>query len=85
MNEAPNYQNALTDPLVFTTAAAHKVRELITEENNPNLKLRVYISGGGCSGRADYSSLDGLRVRREEAGRVHRDRYNRTARRLRSL
>jgi len=50
MTEAPNYQNALTDPLVFTTAAAHKVRELIAEENNPNLKLRVYISGGGCSG-----------------------------------
>jgi len=50
MNEAPNYQNALTDPLVFTTAAARKVRELISEENNPNLKLRVYISGGGCSG-----------------------------------
>jgi len=50
MTETPNYQNALSDPLVFTTAAAHKVRELIAEENNPNLKLRVYISGGGCSG-----------------------------------
>lgn len=36
--------------LVFTDAAAHKVRELIEEEANPNLKLRVYISGGGCSG-----------------------------------
>ena len=34
----------------FTDAAAHKVRELIAEENNPGLKLRVYISGGGCSG-----------------------------------
>jgi iron-sulfur cluster insertion protein len=50
MTETPNYQNALDDPLVFTTAAARKVRELIVEENNPNLKLRVYISGGGCSG-----------------------------------
>jgi iron-sulfur cluster insertion protein len=50
MNETPNYQNALAEPLVFTAAAAHKVRELISEENNPNLKLRVYISGGGCSG-----------------------------------
>jgi iron-sulfur cluster insertion protein len=50
MTETPNYQNALAEPLVFTTAAAHKVRELIAEENNPNLKLRVYISGGGCSG-----------------------------------
>jgi iron-sulfur cluster insertion protein len=36
--------------VVFTDAAAHKVGELITEENNPNLKLRVFISGGGCSG-----------------------------------
>ncbi|MEM7283430.1 MAG: iron-sulfur cluster insertion protein ErpA [Pseudomonadota bacterium] len=36
--------------LVFTDSAALKVRELIQEEDNPNLKLRVYISGGGCSG-----------------------------------
>ncbi len=50
MDPTPNYQNALEQPLLFTDAAAHKVRELITEENNPNLKLRVYISGGGCSG-----------------------------------
>jgi len=46
----PNYQTALEQPLVFTDAAALKVRELIAEENNPELKLRVYISGGGCSG-----------------------------------
>jgi iron-sulfur cluster insertion protein len=50
MNTTPDYQTALDNPLVFTDAAARKVRELITEENNPNLKLRVYISGGGCSG-----------------------------------
>ncbi len=37
-------------PLVFTQAAAAKVRELILEEANPALKLRVYITGGGCSG-----------------------------------
>jgi len=36
--------------VVFTDAAASKVSELISEEDNPNLKLRVYISGGGCSG-----------------------------------
>ena len=36
--------------IVFTDAAATKVSELIAEENNPNLKLRVFISGGGCSG-----------------------------------
>ena len=34
----------------FTDAAARKVLELILEERNPELKLRVYISGGGCSG-----------------------------------
>ena len=37
-------------PLVFTDAAADKVSELILDEDNPNLKLRVFISGGGCSG-----------------------------------
>lgn len=41
--EAPEF-------LVFTDAAAAKVRELIEEEGNPELKLRVFVSGGGCSG-----------------------------------
>ncbi|GAB4190436.1 MAG: iron-sulfur cluster insertion protein ErpA [Wenzhouxiangellaceae bacterium] len=36
--------------VVLTEAAARKVMELILEEQNPTLKLRVYISGGGCSG-----------------------------------
>jgi len=36
--------------LVFTDSAASKVSQLIAEEANPNLKLRVFISGGGCSG-----------------------------------
>lgn len=36
--------------LVFTDAAAGKVGELIREEGNANLKLRVFVSGGGCSG-----------------------------------
>ena len=46
----PTYLDAPEVPLVFTDAAAGKVRELIAEEGNPELKLRVYISGGGCSG-----------------------------------
>ncbi|QDE41499.1 iron-sulfur cluster insertion protein ErpA [Luteibacter pinisoli] len=46
---APDYRSAGT-PVVFTEAAARKVHELIEEEGNPGLKLRVYISGGGCSG-----------------------------------
>ena len=37
-------------PLVFTSAAAGKVAELIEEEGNPELMLRIYIQGGGCSG-----------------------------------
>jgi iron-sulfur cluster insertion protein len=36
--------------LVFTDSAAAKVAGLIAQEGNPNLKLRVFISGGGCSG-----------------------------------
>jgi iron-sulfur cluster insertion protein len=36
--------------LVFTDSAARKVGELIQEEGNPNLRLRVFVSGGGCSG-----------------------------------
>ena len=46
--------NAVTEtvpvPLVFTEAAAAKVKSLIDEEGNPNLKLRVFVQGGGCSG-----------------------------------
>jgi iron-sulfur cluster insertion protein len=37
-------------PLNFTDSAADKVRQLIQDEGNDNLKLRVFISGGGCSG-----------------------------------
>ncbi|QIM66139.1 iron-sulfur cluster insertion protein ErpA [Mannheimia granulomatis] len=37
-------------PLTFTDSAARKVKSLIEGEDNPNLRLRVYITGGGCSG-----------------------------------
>ena len=40
----------IESPLVFTDAAANKVREMIADEGNDALKLRVYVSGGGCSG-----------------------------------
>jgi iron-sulfur cluster insertion protein len=36
--------------LVFTEGAAMKVKKLIEDEKNPNLNLRVFITGGGCSG-----------------------------------
>lgn len=41
---------AAPPPLVFTDAAASKVSELIQEESNPDLMLRVFVAGGGCSG-----------------------------------
>ncbi len=34
----------------FSDAAAARVKQLVEEENNPDLKLRVYVNGGGCSG-----------------------------------
>jgi len=36
--------------IIFSDNAAKKVSDLIKEEKNNNLKLRVYITGGGCSG-----------------------------------
>jgi iron-sulfur cluster insertion protein len=46
---SPSYQD-LEQPLDFTAAAAKMVAALIEEEGTPALMLRVYISGGGCSG-----------------------------------
>ncbi|MEY2706915.1 MAG: hypothetical protein RLZZ619_840 [Pseudomonadota bacterium] len=37
-------------PLIFTDSAVAKVADLIAEEGNPDLKLRVFVQGGGCSG-----------------------------------
>ena len=48
VDAAPSSQMPV--PLVFTDAAAGKVKQLIQEEKNDNLKLRVFVSGGGCSG-----------------------------------
>ena len=40
----------IQDPMMFTDSAANKVKMLMEEEGNPDLKLRVFVSGGGCSG-----------------------------------
>ncbi|MDQ5897940.1 MAG: iron-sulfur cluster insertion protein, partial [Pseudomonadota bacterium] len=40
----------LPAPIVFTDSAAAKVADLVAEEGNPDLKLRVFVQGGGCSG-----------------------------------
>ena len=46
MNDVAEMKAALD----FTDSAASKVSELVKEEGNPALKLRIYVSGGGCSG-----------------------------------
>ena len=43
-------QTEMPATLDFTDSAAAKVKSLIEEEGNPALKLRIYVSGGGCSG-----------------------------------
>lgn len=43
-------EEAIPGPLVFSEAAANKVKELIEDEGNNALMLRVFVSGGGCSG-----------------------------------
>ena len=58
-------------PLVFTDAAATKVGQLIAQEGNPALKLRVYIQGGGCSGFQYGFDLD--RTRGDDDIVVQRD------------
>jgi len=45
-----SFSEEMPVPLVFTDSAAGKVAELVAEEGNPELKLRVFVQGGGCSG-----------------------------------
>jgi iron-sulfur cluster insertion protein len=70
MQAAPTYQQ-LAQPLTFTQAAATKVRELIREEGNDALNLRVYIQGGGCSGFQYGFEFDESRA--EDDAAVERD------------
>ena len=50
MTAETNLTTETNSPLLFTDSAASKVKQLIEEEGNDNLNLRVFISGGGCSG-----------------------------------
>jgi iron-sulfur cluster insertion protein len=45
-----NDMTEMPAPLIFTDSAAEKVKSLIEEEGNAELKLRVFVTGGGCSG-----------------------------------
>lgn len=64
-------QTHVPSPLTFCDGAVAKVKELIEEEGNPELKLRVFITGGGCSGFQygfsfdDQSAEDDTEVERE--------------------
>ncbi|GCE03567.1 iron-sulfur cluster insertion protein ErpA [Dictyobacter aurantiacus] len=54
-----NQQSAIeTSVLTMTPAAADKVRELLKQENDPTLGLRVFVAGGGCSGLQYGMTLD---------------------------
>jgi iron-sulfur cluster insertion protein len=46
----PSIAEEMPAPLIFTDSAADKVKQLVEEEGNPELKLRVFVQGGGCSG-----------------------------------
>lgn len=52
MSELAQVEVKITQPQVIqiTPSAARKIYELLQEENDPELKLRVYVEGGGCSG-----------------------------------
>jgi iron-sulfur cluster insertion protein len=44
--------------ITVTEQAVAKIRDIIAEERNPNLKLRVFVQGGGCSGMQYGFTLD---------------------------
>ena len=53
----------MTDIISLSDSAIVKIKDLIAEENNPNIKLRIFVQGGGCSGCGDAGPADGLRCR----------------------
>ncbi len=57
---ADNTQSDMPAAFVFTDSAAVKVAALIAEEGNPELKLRVFVQGGGCSGFSYGFTFDDL-------------------------
>ena len=44
--------------LTLSNSCVEKIKDLIAEENNPNLKLRVFVQGGGCSGMSYGFTFD---------------------------
>lgn len=68
MTAVESYQPA---PLQITPSAVAKVRSLVEEEENPALKFRVYVTGGGCSGFQYGFSFDEERAEDDTA--IERD------------
>ena len=64
--EPENYESG-SDPVIFTDAAANKVDSLIREEANPNLKLRVFIAGGGGVSSSLFTANMAIRLPAEVA------------------
>src|SRR5260370_39523727 len=58
MIEQNQQSMAETNTLSITPAAADKVRELLEQENDPSLALRIFVAGGGCSGLQYGMTLD---------------------------
>jgi iron-sulfur cluster insertion protein len=48
--------------MTITDQAVEKIRDILAEENNPNVKLRVFIQGGGCSGMQYGFTLDEIQA-----------------------
>lgn len=48
--QVTDLQEEIPPSIIFTDAAAEKVRDLLIDEGNPDLRLRVFVQGGGCSG-----------------------------------
>ena len=44
--------------MILEPTAVAKIRDILAEENNPDLKLRVFVQGGGCSGMQYGFTLD---------------------------
>ena len=54
-----NQQAAVETSIInMTPAAADKVHELLAQENDPSLGLRIFVAGGGCSGLQYGMTLD---------------------------
>jgi iron-sulfur cluster insertion protein len=64
-------QQQMAAPLFFSDSAVNKVRELVEEEGNSDLRLRVFVTGGGCSGFQYGFSFD--ESQDEEDTAVERD------------